>query len=335
MIDLSVPLHSDWMGGLKPADYLDRLQSFGVTAVEAQLPPELAMAEIERWTTLIALARERGLKLALHAPIVLSAPIWQDLYPWLEQWTTAPLTMIVHGYRAGRPNAGLVVQTVSHVRQLLAALPSSVTVAIEQGWNWGAQLGLGAAVRNLRDSRLSQRMERQRPAGVGSAMGAALPQPSQPAQPAATAFDPVLQHGWWQAFRRADGFSGTGTREETLQVVMEVNRPNCVIAWDLAHDWLGATKGGVADWQSTPASDFLDRVGYVRLHDVDARGCDHWPLVVGNVPYASQLRTLLRHGFSGTVCLAIRYTQQMFGFGDRWQVLERSLAVTRQVLRLN
>lgn len=335
MIDLSVPLHIDWMGGLKPADYLDRLQSFGVTAVEAQLPPELGVAEIERWTILIDLVRERGLKLALHAPIALDVSIWQELYQWLGQIATVPLTVIVHGYTAGRPGSELAAQTVSHVRELLTAVPSSIMVAIEQGWNWGTQLSLGAAVRNLRDSRLKQWMEHQRPAGVGSAMGTAIRQPIQAAQPATTIFDPPLQHGWWRTFQRADGFSGTGTREETLQVVMEVNRPNCVIAWDLAHDWLGGAKGGVANWQSTPPGDFLDRVGYVRLHDVDAKGCDHWPLVVGNVPYASQLRTLLRYGFTGTVCLAIRYTQQMVAFGDRWHVLERSLAVTRQVLRLN
>ncbi|HEY0607943.1 MAG TPA: TIM barrel protein [Herpetosiphonaceae bacterium] len=218
---------------------------------------------------------------------------------------------------------------------LLASLPPTVTVAVEQGWSWGMMIGLGAMVRSLRDSRRSQGMERQRLTGVGSAMGAELPPAIQRVSSSATDFDPSLQSGWWRTLRRTDGFSGTATREEALQVVMEVNQPNCVIAWDLAHDWLGGAKGRVADWRSTPASDFLDRVGYVRLHDVDAKGCDHWPLVVGNVPYTSQLRALLRHGFAGTVCLAIRYTQEMVVFGDRWQVLERSLAVTRQVLRLN
>lgn len=335
MIDLSVPLHIDWMGGLKAADYLDRLQSFGVTAVEAQLPPELSVPEIEHWAALIGMARERQFKLAIHVPIALNAPIWQDLCAWLRQPAAAPLTLIVHGYTAGQPSAELVAQSVSYVRALLASVPSVVTVAVEQGWNWGTMVGLGASIRNLRDKRLSRRVERQRPAGVGSAMGASLPPLARRGPPTAANFDPPLQHGWWRTFRRADGFSGTGTRAETLQVVREVNQPNCVIAWDVAHDWLGGAKGGVADWRSTPAGDFLDRVGYVRLHDVDANGCDHWPLVIGNVPYASQLRALLRHGFTGTVCLAIRYTPQMFVFGDRWQVLERSLVVTRQVLRLN
>lgn len=335
MIDLSVPLHIDWMGGLKPADYVDRLQSLGVTAVEAQLPPDLSAPAIERWTALIDLVRERRLKLAIHVPIALSTPIWQHLYAWLEQVATAPITLVVHSDTAGRPDVGLIARTVSHLRMLLASLPPSVTVAVEQGWNWGMMIGLGAVVRNVRDSRLSQRMERQRRMGVGSGMGAELPPAIQPVSSSATDFDPPLRTGWWRALRRIDGFSGTATREEALQVVMEVNQPNCVIAWDLAHDWLGATKGRVTEWRSTPTSDFLDRVGYVRLHDVDAKGRDHWPLVVGNVPYTSQLRALLRRGFAGTVCLAIRYTQEMVVFGDRWQVLERSLAVTRQVLRLN
>ncbi len=135
--------------------------------------------------------------------------------------------------------------------------------------------------------------------------------------------------------RRTGSFSGTGTREETLQVVMEVSQPNCIIAWDVAHDWLGGAKGGVADWRSAPSADFLNRVGYVRLHDADATGRDHWPLVIGNVPYASQLRPLVQHGFVGTVCLAIRYTAQTRVFGDRWHVLERSLAIARQVLRIH
>ncbi|HEY0734922.1 MAG TPA: TIM barrel protein [Herpetosiphonaceae bacterium] len=323
------------MGGLKPADYLDRLQSLGVTAVEAQLPPDLSAPEIERWAALVDLARERRLKLAIHAPIALGTPIWQELYAWFGQMAVAPLTLVVHSATAGRPDAGLVAQTVSRVHALLAALPPTMTVAVEQGWSWGRMIGLGAMVRSLRDSRLSQGMERQRLTGVGSAMGAELPPAIQPVASSAANFDPSFQSGWWRTLRRTDGFSGTATREEALQVVMEVNRPNCVIAWDLAHDWLGGAKGRVADWRSTPTSDFLDRVGYVRLHDVNAKGCDHWPLVVGNVPYTSQLRALLRHGFAGTVCLAIRYTQEMIVFGDRWQVLERSLAVTRQVLRLN
>lgn len=335
MIDLSVPLHIDWMGGLKPADYVDRLQSLGVTAVEAQLPPDLSAPAIERWTPLLDLARERRLKLAIHVPIALSTPIWPDLYAWLGQVATAPLTLVIHSATAARPDAGLGARTVSHIRALLAALPPIVTVAVEQGWSWGTMSSLGAVVRNLRDRRLSQNMERQRLTGIGSAMSAELPPAIQPVSSSTPHFDPPLRAGWWRALRHIDGFSGTATREETLQVVMEVNQPNCVIAWDLAHDWLGGTKGRVAEWRSTPTSDFLDRVGYVRLHDVDAKGCDHWPLVVGNVPYTSQLRALLRHGFAGTVCLAIRYTQEMVVFGDRWQVLERSLAVTRQVLRLN
>ncbi len=135
-------------------------------------------------------------------------------------------------------------------------------------------------------------------------------------------------------FRRTGGFSATGSREATLQVVMEVNQPNCIIAWDVAHDWLGGARSGISHWRTTPAPDFLSRVGYVRLHDVDDNCHDHWPLVIGNVPYTSQLRPLLQHGFAGTVCLAIRYTPQTGVFGDRWHVLERSLAVARQVLRL-
>jgi hypothetical protein len=322
MIDLSLPLHVDWLGGLSATAYLDRLSSLGVTAVEIQLPPSLSTAEIERWTALIDLVRERQLKLAIHVPIAPEQPVWPELRTRLARVAQSPLTLILHGCTAGRPSPALYTQTIVHIRALFASVPN-VVVAVELGWNWGTTIGVSASLHRLRGRHLRQRRQAQRPSGVGSGMGGATPTVRRSQLPAISGFDPPLGSSLWRTLRRADGFSGTGTREDG------------VIAWDLAHDWLGGAQGGIVDWRSTPADEFLRLVGYVRLHDVDDRGCDHWPLVVGNVPYASQLRSLLRHDFNGTVCLAIRYTPQMLAFGDRWRVLERSLAVTRQVLRLN
>ncbi|HEX6290809.1 MAG TPA: TIM barrel protein [Herpetosiphonaceae bacterium] len=332
MIELSLPLHADWTGGLTTAAYLDRLLSLGITAVEVQLPPTLRAEDIDRWAALIDQARERRLKLALHAPLAADSPIWSHVLTWIGELATTPVTLIVHGCTATRRAPDLVAQTVAYVYALLTRLPPTVTVAVEQSWNKGAAAGLGGMIRNLRGDKLQGRI--QRPIGVGSGMGVASQAAPQPVPPA-TEFDPWLKSSRWRMLRRTDGFSGTGTRQETLQVVMEVNHPNCVIAWDVAHDWLGGAKGGVADWQSAASADFLRRVAYVRLHDVDDSGTDHWPLVVGNVPYASQLRPLLQHGFAGVVCLAIRYTPQTHMFGDRWHVLERSLAIARQVFRIN
>jgi hypothetical protein len=334
MIDLSLPLHIDWMGGLTPAAYLDRLVSLGITAVELQLPPTLRVHDLAAWTTLAAQASTYQLKLAIHAPIPAESAIWADVVSWLAQLGAAnALTLVVHGCTAARPHAGLAAQTITHVRSLLTRLPSTLTIAIEQGWNWGTMIRPGAVLRDLHNRWLKQRL--QRPTGVGRGMGAEPATAAQPISTTDTVFDPQLHGGWRRMLHRTGGFSGTGTREETLQVVMEVSHPNCIIAWDVAHDWLGGAKGGVAGWRSTPSPDFLSRVGYVRLHDADDAGRDHWPLVIGNVPYASQLRPLLHHGFVGTVCLAIRYTPSTGAFGDRWHVLERSLAVARQVLRLN
>jgi sugar phosphate isomerase/epimerase len=333
MIDLCLPLHVDWTGGLTIPVYLDRLTDLGITAVEVQLPPTLQLEDLDHWSALVAQVRERKLKLSIHAPLTGDPGIWSGVAQWISRLAIPdPLTLVVHGCTATRPSSGLVARTMTHIRSLLMAVPSAVTVAVEQGWNSGVMIGIGSFVRELRNRSLKQHM--QRPAGVGSGMGAMTAPSRQPRPTADDVFDPPLQSSWWQTLRRSDGFSGTGTREETLQVVMEVDQPNCVIAWDVAHDWLGGARGGVSDWHSMPSADFLNRVGYVRLHDVDDQGHDHYPLVIGNVPYASQLRPLLRYGFAGTVCLAIRYTPQTRHFGDRWHVLERSLTVARQVLRL-
>ena len=333
MIDLCLPLHIDWTGGLTISAYLDRLASLGISAVEVQLPPSLQLEDLDRWTALIAQVRERKLKLSIHAPLPADGGIWSSVAQWISRLAgAASLTLVVHGCTASRPSSGLVARTTTHIRSLLMAVPPAVTVAVEQSWNRGVMSGVGSIARELRDRGLKRHT--QRPIGVGSGMGSVAHSGPQAALPADDVFDPPLHSSWWQTLRRSDGFSGTGTRQETLQVVMEVDQPNCVIGWDVAHDWLGGAKGGVGDWHSTPTADFLNRVGYVRLHDVDDQGRDHWPLVIGNVPYASQLRPLLRYGFAGTVCLAIRYTSQTRRFGDRWHVLERSLTVARQVLRL-
>ncbi len=107
------------------------------------------------------------------------------------------------------------------------------------------------------------------------------------------------------------------------------------IAWDLAHDWLGGPPSGRRDWRAIPDTDFLGAVGYVRLHDADQSGVDHLPLVVGNVPYTTQLRSLSSTTFNGPVCVALRYTGRAAQFGRRAALEDQSLAVTRRIFRLS
>lgn len=333
MIELSVPLHIEWMGGLPATTYLEQVLSRGVRAVEVQLPPALSPALIAPWAALAQAATEHGCAVAIHAPLPPEHPGWPALLRWLQQLAAqSPLVLIVHGCTAPRRDSTLAAQTVAFARRLLADLPPTTTLAIEQGWNSALRSQPGAVLRRIQQRWRSQR---QRPSGVGSGMGVSQPTAPRGASMAEAIFDPSLEPSWWQRRSRATHFSATGTREATLQIVEQIDRPNCVIAWDLAHDWLGSRLGEATTWPSIPPTSFLRRVGYVRLHDVSDDGCDHWPLVVGNVPYTSQLRALLRAGFDGPVCLAVRYPAVVQTYGDRWQTLDRSLAVARQTLRLH
>lgn len=75
------------------------------------------------------------------------------------------------------------------------------------------------------------------------------------------------------------------TREGVLGIVEEIDHPNLGICWDLGHDYL--SQGGE---EVDPA--WLARVIHVHVHDVDSQGIDHYPLIYGNVPYATWLPLL-------------------------------------------
>lgn len=324
MIKLGVPLHIDWMGGTSTAVYLDRISSLGVQAVEIQLPPTLTVDMLSAWITLAQAAVVRNFAIAIHAPLPATHAAWPIIRKWFDEMPSSAFTLIIHGCAAARMQPALIDQTANFVRTILEQMPPHVSVAVEQGWNTGAH-GVGQQVQHHMQ-RLIRRAS-SRPMGVGSGMGAGfIPQRLE----AQDSPDPVVRVPW----RQRHGYSGTGTREQTLRIVERVNDNRCTIAWDLAHDWLGGSRGGVRDWRTLPPPAYLRRIGYVRVHDVDDQGADHQPLVTGNVPYTSQLRTLLQQRFTGTVCLAIRYTDQARAFGSRWHMLERSIAVARQALRI-
>jgi hypothetical protein len=322
---LSVPLHPDWMGGEPTWEYVERLYALGVRGAELNLPFTIVAADLPFWRSFADGGRALDLDLALRVPLPLDAPLWADLLPWINDLAdTAPLVILVQGGSAARPQPVLVDITTDQLRALCDRVAPNVTVALEISWNRGAMRGVSARLQHWQQQRRQDRVLRQRPSGVGSGLGTRAVDASA-RSPADDQIDPPLQeqHAAWIA---------TGTRVATLAIVEHVDRPNCVIAWDLACDWLGSY------WQkddhvAMPPAAFLQRVGYVRVHDALPDGTLNLPLVVGNVAYASQLRALHGAGFDGWACVAVRYTTAAQAFGTRSQLLERSLAITRQALR--
>ncbi len=47
-------------------------------------------------------------------------------------------------------------------------------------------------------------------------------------------------------------------------------------------------------------------MAHVHLHDVDQEGQDHYPLVLGNVPYHEWLQGLKQSNMKGTVVLELK-----------------------------
>jgi hypothetical protein len=323
---LSVPLHPDWMGGEPTWEYVERLHALGVRGAELNLPSTIAAVELPFWRSFADGVRALRMDLALRVPVPPDAPVWLDLLPWINDLAdTAPLHVLVQGGSAARPQPALVDITINQLRTLCDRVAPNVMVALQTSWNRGAMRGVAARVQHWQQQRRKERVLRQRPSGVGSGLGTRAVDIAV-SMPAAEQFDPPSQeqHAAWIT---------TGTRATTFAMVEHADRPNCVIAWDLACDWLGGY------WQkddhaAMPSAAFLQRVGYVRVHDALPDGTLNLPLVVGNVPYASQLRALHGAGFDGWACVAVRYTLAAQAFGTRSQMLERSLAITRQALRL-
>lgn len=88
------------------------------------------------------------------------------------------------------------------------------------------------------------------------------------------------------------------SRQELLDIIEAVASSDVGMCWDLGHDMLlGAT--------APPNEACLRRVIHVHVHDINAMGIDHHPLVYGLVPYRSWLQPLVRAGFNGCVTLEV------------------------------
>lgn len=92
------------------------------------------------------------------------------------------------------------------------------------------------------------------------------------------------------------------TRQEVLALLQDLADPRVGICWDLGHDALHHRP-------DLPSSQWLKKVIHVHLHDINAAGLDHFPLVYDRVPYKAWLPHIQPNHIPGSVCLEIKGNQ--------------------------
>jgi sugar phosphate isomerase/epimerase len=101
--------------------------------------------------------------------------------------------------------------------------------------------------------------------------------------------------------REPDKYKIGQVAADLMEALRRVGSPRLALCWDLGHVARNALLG---DDAPLPRG-FLRRLHHVHVHDVDAEGVDHYPLIYGNVPLARCFRQLKRAGFSGAVVLEL------------------------------
>ncbi len=97
------------------------------------------------------------------------------------------------------------------------------------------------------------------------------------------------------------------TRPEVLDLVQSLASPRVGICWDLGHDALHHRS-------DLPSSQWLVKVIHAHIHDINATGLDHFPLVYDCVPFKSWLPTIATNHLPGAICLEIK-GDQLQGWG--------------------
>lgn len=336
-MELALLFHPDWTGGQDPREALQALHMAGVRALELNVPPRFKPGDEERWQRLVVEAQAR-FTLHLHAPLAPGGDDWPAVFRLIRTimgGQAEPPVIVVHAPTTTRARTD-ITDAVQWLQSLLEAVPAPAKIGLELGWNWGAQVGIRARWRRWRMEAARRAGSRGRPSGIGSGLGTrAAPEGNTTSAPVGKGVvDPGVDLAWNARALRQGGYNAAGTRQTALEMCDAVADERVCLAWDLAHDWLAGPWSGDASWTTIPSERFLRRVGYVRLHDAADDGTDHLPLVVGNVPYTTQLRTLLRLGFDGPVCLAIRYPRTAARHGNRKELQTQSLLVARRVLKM-
>ena len=88
-------------------------------------------------------------------------------------------------------------------------------------------------------------------------------------------------------------------RSEVLDIANNFPSASLGICWDMGHDYL-------RHQQDEPPPEWYSRITHVHLHDVDHNDNDHYPLVLGNVPYQPWLQKLEQVGMKGIVVLELK-----------------------------
>lgn len=114
------------------------------------------------------------------------------------------------------------------------------------------------------------------------------------------------------------------TPEQVAALVAQIDHPRLAICWDLGHSVLQKQ-------HDLPPADFLGRTRHVHIHDINAAGEDHFPLVYGTVPWQRDLRALRAAGFSGAITMEIN-GYRASRLDNLHQRLADSFAAIREVL---
>lgn len=87
--------------------------------------------------------------------------------------------------------------------------------------------------------------------------------------------------------------------EDVIQLVKCINHPNIGICWDMGHDCLKKSLPDITE-------EWLSRIIHVHIHDIDENGQDHYPLVLGNIPYQNWLQSVKNSGMEGIIVLELK-----------------------------
>jgi sugar phosphate isomerase/epimerase len=110
-------------------------------------------------------------------------------------------------------------------------------------------------------------------------------------------------------------------RDRLVAFVEEQSSPAIGMCWDVANEWLSATRSGR---QMSLPDEMPSCVRHVHLHGSTSDGSLHAPLGDGNVPWAAALGLLEREQWGGSATLEIRY-RLAHEIGDPWTVLAESV----------
>jgi sugar phosphate isomerase/epimerase len=87
--------------------------------------------------------------------------------------------------------------------------------------------------------------------------------------------------------------------QDVLALVEKIDHPHVGVCWDMGHDIHGNSPVAIEP-------EWVNKVIHVHVHDVDDDGLDHYPLVLGKVPYKEWLAKLKAVNMKGVVVLELK-----------------------------